>query len=237
MENASKALIIAASVLIAMLIIGAAVYMFNVMSSIQAEEEASSQTQIITEFNQKFDVYNRKILYGSDILSLANMIDDYNVRETVESKMYQEMQIHVTIKKQLTSSTDKKYSISAGTYTAQQLRDKLIAEGKNSVTDKINEIEATYSQRGRMSIQNLNNLQLKSNSYITGTGTYQDAFQEEIAKDIYRNLDVEEDIQTYVDLSAILKDFRTKIFSCTQVRYDEQNQNGRIVEMNFEEAV
>ena len=237
MENASKALIIAASVLIAMLIIGAAVYMFNVMSSIQAEEEASSQTQIITEFNQKFDVYNRKILYGSDILSLANMIDDYNVRETVESKMYQEMQIHVTIKKQLTSSTDKKYSISAGTYTAQQLRDKLIAEGKNSVTDKINEIEATYSQRGRMSIQNLNNLQLKSNSYITGTGTYQDAFQQEIAKDIYRNLDVEEDIQTYVDLSAILKDFRTKIFSCTQVRYDEQNQNGRIVEMNFEEAV
>ena len=111
MENASKALIIAASVLIAMLIIGAAVYMFNVMSSIQAEEEASSQTQIITEFNQKFDVYNRKILYGSDILSLANMIDDYNVRETVESKMYQEMQIHVTVKKQLTSSTDKKYSI------------------------------------------------------------------------------------------------------------------------------
>ena len=88
-----------------------------------------------------------------------------------------------------------------------------------------------------MSIQNLNNLQLKSNSYITGTGTYQDAFQEEIAKDIYRNLDVEEDIKTNVDLSAILKDFRTKIFSCTQVRYDEQNQNGRIVEMNFEEAV
>ena len=237
MENASKALIIAASVLIAMLIIGAAVYMFNVMSSIQAEEEASSQTQIITEFNQKFDVYNRKILYGSDILSLANMIDDYNVRETVESKMYQEMQIHVTVKKQLTSSTDKKYSISAGTYTAQQLRDKLIAEGKNSVTDKINEIEETYSQKGRMSIQNLNNLQLKSNSYITGTGTYQDAFQEEIAKDIYRNLHVEEDIQAYVDLSSILKDFRTKIFSCTLVRYDEQNQNGRIVEMNFEEAV
>lgn len=237
MENASKALIIAASVLIAMLIIGAAVYMFNVMSSIQAEEEASSQTQIITEFNQKFDVYNRKILYGSDILSLANMIDDYNVRETVESKMYQEMQIHVTVKKQLTSSTDKKYSISAGTYTAQQLRDKLIAEGKNSVTDKINEIEETYSQKGRMSIQNLNNLQLKSNSYITGTGTYQDAFQEEIAKDIYRNLHVEEDIQDYVDLSSILKDFRTKIFSCTLVRYDEQNRNGRIVEMNFEEAV
>lgn len=237
MENASKALIIAASVLIAMLIIGAAVYMFNVMSSIQAEEEASSQTQIITEFNQKFDVYNRKILYGSDILSLANMIDDYNVRETVESKMYQEMQIHVTVKKQLTSSTDKKYSISTGTYTAQQLRDKLIAEGKNSVTDKINEIEETYSQKGRMSIQNLNNLQLKSNSYITGTGTYQDAFQEEIAKDIYRNLHVEEDIQAYVDLSSILKDFRTKIFSCTLVRYDEQNQNGRIVEMNFEEAV
>ena len=237
MENASKALIIAASVLIAMLIIGAAVYMFNVMSSIQAEEEASSQTQIITEFNQKFDVYNRKILYGSDILSLANMIDDYNVRETVESKMYQEMQIHVTVKKQLTSSTDKKYSISAGTYTAQQLRDKLIAEGKNSVTDKINEIEETYSKKGRMSIQNLNNLQLKSNSYITGTGTYQDAFQEEIAKDIYRNLHVEEDIQAYVDLSSILKDFRTKIFSCTLVRYDEQNQNGRIVEMNFEEAV
>ncbi len=237
MENASKALIIAASVLIAMLIIGAAVYMFNVMSSIQAEEEASSQTQIITEFNQKFDVYNRKILYGSDILSLANMIDDYNVRETVESKMYQEMQIHVTVKKQLTSSTDKKYSISAGTYTAQQLRDKLIAEGKNSVTDKINEIEETYSQKGRMSIQNLNNLQLKSNSYITGTGTYQDAFQEEIAKDIYRNLHVEEDIQAYVDLSSILKDFRTKIFSCTLVRYDEQNRNGRIVEMNFEEAV
>ena len=180
-------------------------------------------------------MYNRKILYGSDILSLANMIDDYNERETVESKMYTEMIINVTTKKDIISTTKDKFSITKGTYKAQELREKLVAKDKESVDKAINEIESIYSKNGRMSIQNLYNLKLQSNSYEQDMGTYNDRFKKEIQKDIYRKLNVNEDIATYVDLTAVLKDFKTKIFSCTNVKYDQQN--GRMIEMNFTEAI
>mgnify|MGYP003370363281 CR=1 FL=1 len=235
MENASKALLMAGGVLLALLIIGVGVYMSNTMNAVQKEQEESKQVEIITEFNKKFEMYNRKILYGSDILSLANMIDDYNERETVESKMYTEMIINVTTKKDIISTTKDKFSITKGTYKAQELREKLVAKDKESVDKAINEIESIYSKNGRMSIQNLYNLKLQSNSYEQDMGTYNDRFKKEIQKDIYRKLNVNEDIATYVDLTAVLKDFKTKIFSCTNVKYDQQN--GRMIEMNFTEAI
>ena len=55
MENASKALLMAGGVLLALLIIGVGVYMSNTMNAVQKEQEESKQVEIITEFNKKFE--------------------------------------------------------------------------------------------------------------------------------------------------------------------------------------
>ena len=81
MENASKALIMAGGVLIALLIIGILVVFFNNLSDWQKISQTSEEVEQITEFNKQYDVYERNV-YGSELLSIANKIDDYNKRES-----------------------------------------------------------------------------------------------------------------------------------------------------------
>lgn len=80
MENASKALIMAGSVLIAMLIIGALVFMFNQLRDVKSTEYSSEEAKKLSEYNKQIETFNRE-LYGSELLSLCNLIDDYNRRQ------------------------------------------------------------------------------------------------------------------------------------------------------------
>lgn len=69
MENASKALIIAASVLLAILIIAMGVAIFNKVQG--AADTSSFDTAEINMFNQKFERYNNNQL-GSQVKSLIS---------------------------------------------------------------------------------------------------------------------------------------------------------------------
>ena len=60
MENASKALIMAASVLIALMIIGALILMFNGLSSYQEVGQQNTREDQVIAFNSQFETYNRK---------------------------------------------------------------------------------------------------------------------------------------------------------------------------------
>ncbi len=72
MENASKALLMAGGVLIAVLIISLFVYMFTSASSMFQTEEDIERTQEIEEYNKQYESYNRKLLRGTDLISLMN---------------------------------------------------------------------------------------------------------------------------------------------------------------------
>ena len=74
MENASKALIMAGSVLIALLIIGALILMFNSLSSYQKTNVEGTRSSQIVEFNNQYDTYDRKNVRGSDLYSLLNKV-------------------------------------------------------------------------------------------------------------------------------------------------------------------
>lgn len=82
MENASKAIIIAGSMLIALIIISLVVLLFQQLSNIQREQDSALSAEQMAEFNKKFELYNTN-LYGSELLSLANLIEDYEYRQEV----------------------------------------------------------------------------------------------------------------------------------------------------------
>lgn len=97
MENASKALIMAGSVLIALLIIGALLLMFNNLTSYQKAGEQETREQQVIEFNNQFETYLRSDIRGSDMISLMNRIDDYNKRKGDNSQeKFEQMNIKVT---------------------------------------------------------------------------------------------------------------------------------------------
>ena len=94
MENASKALLIAASVLIAIVIIGAFMLMMSNLTDYQNKSYQSTQDAQITEFNNLYLSYNRKDVRGSDMISLMNRIVDYNGTKSAEDGF---TMMHITI--------------------------------------------------------------------------------------------------------------------------------------------
>lgn len=104
MENATKALEMAASVLIGLLIIGALVFVYTKISQTKQVEQDSLSSQQAADFNKKFEAYNRNGVYGSELLSLANLIVDYNNKEANEVKGYKEITLEVSIKVKISNA-------------------------------------------------------------------------------------------------------------------------------------
>lgn len=82
MENATKALIIAGGMLIAMLIVGLLVWGFGQIRSLQQEQADQKTIQEIIDFNERFEAYNRTTVRGYQMISLANLVYDTNSRYT-----------------------------------------------------------------------------------------------------------------------------------------------------------
>jgi len=78
MENASKALLIAGGILVAMLTISIFYFMFGKMSEVsEAISENTDQKELIS-FNSSFEAYNKKVMYGADVVSVMNKAIDNN---------------------------------------------------------------------------------------------------------------------------------------------------------------
>ena len=79
MENASKALLMAGGILIALLVIGALVLMFNQVGSYEKAQDSSKKNSQLAEFNLEFERYlDDKGITGADVISLINKVIDYN---------------------------------------------------------------------------------------------------------------------------------------------------------------
>lgn len=99
MENASRAIIMAGGILIAIVIITVVVIVFGSISDVYTEEGMSLTNEQLEEYNRKFSTYD-KSLYGSELLSLANLVHDYNERilyGNENTEFYEDNKITVTV--------------------------------------------------------------------------------------------------------------------------------------------
>lgn len=81
MENASKALLIAGGILIALIIISLLVVMFTQIGDYQKSQSSGSKESQLAEFNRDFERYTEDEIRGVDLVSLINKIHDYNTKQ------------------------------------------------------------------------------------------------------------------------------------------------------------
>jgi len=86
MENASKALIIAGGVLIAMITISVFYYMYGHISEFSHVIQDDTVEEERRAFNESFTAYQKKLMYGSDVISVINKAVDNNKRYNVENE-------------------------------------------------------------------------------------------------------------------------------------------------------
>lgn len=80
MENISKAIIIVGGMLLAILIITLLVFLYSRISVIPQEQVKQHSETGIIEYNRSFEVYQKPLMYGTDIISVINKAVDHNMR-------------------------------------------------------------------------------------------------------------------------------------------------------------
>lgn len=83
MENASKALVIAGSILIGMIVISIFYFAFEQSGRLVGEVDEDTLQEEIKAFNNGFEAYNKKLMYGIDIISVLNKAIDNNKKYDV----------------------------------------------------------------------------------------------------------------------------------------------------------
>lgn len=250
MENASKALMMAGGVLIALMILGALILMFNNLSTYQnTNEQTESEAQIV-KFNNQFVTYDNEDVRGSDLYSLLNKAIDYNRRQSIEgtgwSDSGQEIQFKpITISVEITKKDWNQFSpdgearlIKHSSYTVSSTNNGF----EDDVKETIDDLEGEY---GSDSLTNLTTALTKifldvdnpsKNEKIVAIQNFNAASrkkhitlksnQDSSVNMAYKELEsYRDDVYKYYEYVQ----FKRLHFECTKTDYD----NGRIVKMIF----
>ena len=86
MENASKALLIASGILLAMLMVSVIIFAWGKFSDFYNNQDEIDETEELAKFNSQFTNFNREKVHGYELLSLVNKISDYNMRYSSDAK-------------------------------------------------------------------------------------------------------------------------------------------------------
>lgn len=98
MENASKALLMAAAILIGVVILSLAVYLYTSFSSSTAEMQHQMELDQINNFNSRFLAYDGKEdLTIYDIITVANLAEESNKNYQVYGEGLQDASFYVAV--------------------------------------------------------------------------------------------------------------------------------------------
>ena len=225
MENASKALIIAGSVLMAVLVIGALMLMYNQIADIEQTKTDNDELSKMEDYSKKFEEYNGTI-YGSELFSLANLQDDYTKRYKQEDG-YTKIAITVIINNSI-----------SGTKWFQSGENEInkILAAKNDIEEGITEFEDKNKFKGK-TVKYYSQLTIREIADIYGVNFSSDDLESDV-EDKIRQKSGEakrliEAIAEYKNIKSVYTEFKNKRFKCTNVTYNKNN--GRIESMRFEE--
>lgn len=84
MENASKAILIAGGILVSLIVASIFVYSFMQISNFVDDTSENPYQQQLADFNSGFEAYDKKLMYGIDLISVLNQAIDNNRRYRVE---------------------------------------------------------------------------------------------------------------------------------------------------------
>ena len=221
MENAAEALKLAGELLIGLLLISLFIFVFNRISSI---EETKSQQELIqqtTDFNKKFNAFEKSSMYGTDLISVLGLAYANNKSANLEKQMFHRGEIDGFYDPEIGSSINIKFKLKDNIY-------KTVTTEKYKVTDGINALESrTVEQKGEifkantwysLSADNMNVVKTIKEIVIDGNTTQVKTKKSGITTTV-----------TTTD-SKGFSEFKKNVFKCTGVDY---NDVGRIYCMTF----
>ena len=219
MENASKALLMAGGILIALLVIGSVLLMFNQIGNYRKANTDSEKSAQLANFNKDFVRYaDGEQIKGVDVISLANKIVDYNQKKGVANSVDYDKKI--TLKINLAPSASSNFITKYGTNGKSELFDKqtnwIVSNSDKQFVSKVTQfanLESKYTL-GTMS-------KLSANYDLIKNG--EKTASQVAGKTVNITID---DIRKYREYS----EFKSSTFiNDSKPKYD----NGQVIELSF----
>ncbi len=173
MENASKALIMAGGILIALLILALLVYGYSNIRNLSARELTEKEIEQLTIFNKEYESYNRKLLRGVDVISVINKAIDNNKK--YENDKYYTINIQFKMAEEVIYKKDGKTSTTAFNINKYYNMNEfdIIRNDTDAFTDFKRRIfdctEVKYHEvSGRINYMKFEERKMTENGYING---------------------------------------------------------------------
>lgn len=242
MENAADAIKIAGELLIGLLLISLLVFVFNKISSVEKEKDQQKLIAQTTEFNNKFNAFNKTSMYGTDLISVLGLAYATNKSANLET----------TYKSSASRNYDGYYDpdLENSIDIHFKLGEETKIESKTTVTTTILDPK-THELLGSPSKSSDPDPPIIFNSNTWYSLSKEQTGYEKIVKNIKEIVidgnTTETNIESHItieDGKNVLKEittvkdasgfdaFKKCIFKCTEVKYSD---TGRIKEMYFEE--
>lgn len=227
MENATKALLMGAAILIAIIILSLAIVVYSRVSEYYQQKQRNITEEQLAAFNNEYAVYDRDDVSGFELVSLINKAIDFNQNmvygqnnrgtdeadyNTTLGEGYSEMSISVTIPDNLSSSYSEKL-FGKGTIKYDNKNNNINKRG--GLVNKIREMQTLEKNVPQ---SDLNALQQKAYEF---KGLSDLATKDKIKEITNRNYKItNEDIFKYSDYVT----FKRGTFDCTNMDYDKYGQ-------------
>lgn len=254
MENVSKALLIAAAMLLAVMLLSLLFVFWNNMASYYNEKHEATMLEQLVEFNNKFQNYNGKTIRGNELVSIMNLIVDYNNYQA-DVEGYDRIKITINLQNR---QVDFKYKNETG--------GRNLVGNSPTITNLVNDDAirdiATTSSRLMTGIPGLTDTKLQKMSsniehivnddptsdraeYIEEYIKYRDQLLTRIlGYEVSEGESIENSDGTLINYDTFIESvkkatyqyyqytyFKRAMFECTDVLYDETT--GRVNEMKF----
>lgn len=235
MENASKALIMAGSILMSLMIIGIAIFAYRQLSEVQQIKSNVEDAEKLQSYMQKFEQYN-KTIYGSELLSLGNLQLDYNYRQ---SDLNGYKPVTITVKMKQDVSENGKTYVPSGEQQMATIRKGILnleddisyyetdKNGYNNKKESQKRSVKYYAQLSNRQIATLFEINYSSNEADYEIGDrLADSIQNPKTSKLCK------DIEIYKNLKTVYTEFKNKRFNCEDMKLDVNNS---VESMNFVE--
>lgn len=220
MENASKALIMAGGMFIALLIIGSVILMFNQIGDYQKANTDSIKSSQLATFNQDFIRYaDGEEIRGVDIISLANKVADHNTKNGLANSVDYDKKIELEINLAPSTKSDfiKKYGTNGQSELFGRTKKWVVSATNINFIDILTQFSALEK---KYTLSTMSKLSANYDSIASGQKKPSEIAGKEI------NIELE-DIRKYREYS----EFKSSTFiSKEEPKYNE----GQVVKLFFE---
>ena len=232
MENASKALIMAGGILIALLVLGALLLMFNNLSDYQKSNSDLTESGQLATFNEQFTQYERDDLTGTEVISLANMVYDYSRRSGKVGELDYSQKITLTVKIDPIKFANR---ISSNPREIEVFDEGIYTIGKDGSTDFFTKIN-TYREEEEYSLDGMKKLVSQIESLRTGKDTYgRDVTATSIIGKKYHGLDYGPQLVEYLEKYQEYYSLKSATFQCNNLDYYPDTGQVKSMEVEFVE--